>query len=163
MLRLCTGSLRKMCLINQIISEKAIFNFTGYKWHASVLYGLHWMLNAGTNDIHDIGERFFATMRLNLACKGTPDSWPLFFPLPLWHTKTRKTAVVELGLWSLQLWDRWCSTTLFIIWSSRRDSQPHHRPAPDVVFCIHFSNGLFLSPPFTAKQGYSYHPYLQPW
>ena len=30
-LHLCTESLQRMCFINQIISEKAIFNFTGYK------------------------------------------------------------------------------------------------------------------------------------
>ena len=160
-LHLCTESLQRMCFINQIISEKAIFNFTGYKWHASVLYTLHWMLNAGTkwyswyqgeifhyDEIQSnlqMNSRFLASLSFPFLC-GT------------WKPEKQLWLTLDWGHCHCQ-----CSTILFILWSSRRDSHAHSRAALDTVFCIHFSNGLFSSPPFTEKQGYGYQLYLQLW
>lgn len=73
-LRLCTGSVQRMCFIDQIISERPslILQVTNDMY-------LHWILNAGTKWHSRHQKRFFAMMRFNSTCKWTPKSWPFCF------------------------------------------------------------------------------------
>lgn len=103
-LHLCTGSLQKLCFINQIISEKAIFNFTGYKWCASVLYTLHWMLNAGTKRYSWYrGEIFhYDDIRSNLQMNSRFLA-SLFFPFlcGTWNPEKQLWLTLNWGHWSV--------------------------------------------------------------